>query len=52
MLNGKKINGVKKGTTAIHYIFENVKLQKGKNRIEALAGKDDKVVKDQIEWSF
>lgn len=51
-LNGKKINGVKKGTTDVHYVFENVKLQKGKNRIEAVAGKEDKVVKDQIDWSF
>ncbi|WP_208603025.1 glycoside hydrolase family 2 protein [Pedobacter steynii] len=51
-LNGKKINGVKKGTTDVHYVFENVKLQKGKNHIEAVAGKEDKVVKDQIDWSF
>lgn len=50
MLNGKKINGVKKGTTNVHYIFENVKLQKGKNKLEAVAGKTR--LKDQVEWNL
>lgn len=50
MLNGKKIGGVKKGTTNVHYIFENVKLQKGKNKLEAVAGKTR--LKDQVDWNL
>jgi beta-galactosidase len=50
MVNGKKVTGVKKGATAVHYIFEKVKLQKGSNSIEAIANK--KEIRDRVEWSL
>lgn len=50
MVNGKKITGVKKGNTSVHFIFENVKLQKGKNKVEAVAGKTK--LKDQVDWNL
>lgn len=49
-VNGKKISGAKKGTTAVHYVFEKVKLQKGNNSIEAIANK--KEIRDRVEWSL
>jgi len=50
MVNGKKVTGVKKGTTSVHYVFEKVKLQKGKNNIEAIAGKKETM--DRMEWNL
>lgn len=50
MVNGKKITGAKKGNTAVHYVFEKVKLQKGKNNIEAITNK--KEISDRVEWSL
>lgn len=50
MVNGKKITGVKKGTTSVHYIFENVRLQKGKNKVEAIASKNN--LRDQVDWNL
>ncbi|WP_316842302.1 glycoside hydrolase family 2 protein [Pedobacter gandavensis] len=52
LVNGKKISGVKTGNTKVHYIFENVKLQKGKNQVEALAGKTASELKDHVEWTL
>ncbi len=51
-LNGQELTGVKQGATKVHFIFENVKLQQGKNSIKAVAYKDGKVFDDQIEWTF
>ena len=51
-LNDKKLTGVKKGYTDIHYIFENVELQQGKNVLKAVAEKDGKTFEDTIEWNF
>lgn len=51
-LNDKKLTGVKKGYTDIHYIFENVELQQGKNILKAVAQKDGKTYEDTIEWNF
>lgn len=52
MVNGKQISGVKKGTTSVHYVFEKVKLQKGKNRVEAVAGKGTPELKDRVDWTL
>lgn len=51
-LNDKKLTGVKKGYTDIHYIFENVELQQGKNVLKAVAAKGGKTYEDTIEWNF
>ncbi|MBC8984745.1 hypothetical protein H9X96_03030 [Pedobacter sp. N36a] len=40
----------KKGTTKVHYIFEDVKLQKGKNKVAVVAGKTN--LKDPVDWNL
>ncbi|MCX2451861.1 beta-galactosidase [Pedobacter sp. PLR] len=52
IVNGRKINGLKMGNTNVHYIFENVKLQKGKNGVEVVVGKAGAELKDQLEWDL
>jgi beta-galactosidase len=51
-LNGKELSGVKMGTTKVHYIFENVMLQKGLNSIKAEVKIDGKTIVDEIEWKY
>jgi len=51
-LNGIELTGVKQGTTDVHYVFENVKLQKGKNIIKTTVAKYGKTYNDEIEWIF
>ncbi|WP_369048899.1 glycoside hydrolase family 2 TIM barrel-domain containing protein [Tenacibaculum sp. UWU-22] len=51
-LNDQKLPRPKKGTTDVHYIFENVKLKKGENTIKAVVEKDGKTVQDTIKWNF
>ncbi|MBL7971609.1 MAG: DUF4982 domain-containing protein [Prolixibacteraceae bacterium] len=51
-LNGKELTGAKQGTTKVHFIFENVKLQQGKNTVKAVACKDGKSFEDQLDWTF
>lgn len=51
-LNDRKIAGAKRGYTDIHYIFENVELQQGKNTVKTVVAKDGKNFEDQIEWNF
>jgi len=40
------------GTTAVHYIFNDVQLQEGTNTIEARAKTKGKEYTDTIEWSY
>jgi beta-galactosidase len=51
-VNGEKITAVKQGATRVHYIFENVKLQKGLNKIKAVAYYNHKPMEDTVEWSL
>lgn len=52
-INGQTIKGAKIGQTNVHYIFENVKLKRGKNTVEAkVIQKDGKVLTDTIEWNY
>ncbi|MGE8430357.1 MAG: beta-galactosidase, partial [Sphingobacterium sp.] len=52
-VNGQLIKGAKIGQTNVHYIFENVKLKRGKNTVEAkVIQKDGKVLTDTIEWNY
>lgn len=52
-INGKEIKVYKKGTTDVHYIFENVKLNLGENKIVAtMKGKDGKMAQDAILWNY
>ncbi|WP_167020889.1 glycoside hydrolase family 2 protein [Chitinophaga sp. Cy-1792] len=49
-LNGKKLPAPKQGTTHVHYLFENVKLRKGKNVVVCTGLKDGKKYEDKVEW--
>lgn len=51
-VNGLEINDFKKGTTPVHYIFNNIKLNTGENVIEAKAVKDGKEYSDKIVWNY
>lgn len=47
-VNGVEATAFRKGTTAVHYIFENVRLKQGENVIEAKAGEQT----DVIRWNY
>lgn len=51
-VNGMEITGFEKGETAVHYIFNNVKLKTGENIIEVKAVKDGKEFSDKIKWHY
>ncbi|WP_315814131.1 glycoside hydrolase family 2 protein [Paraflavitalea speifideaquila] len=51
-LNGKTIDAVKQGTTAVHYIFDNVELQQGVNKVVVAAGGGERALKDTVEWTL
>jgi beta-galactosidase len=51
-VNGTEITVFEKGTTAVHYIFNNVKLNIGKNTIEAKVTKNGKEYTDKITWNY
>lgn len=52
-LNGKKLSGVRKGYTDVHYIFDSVTLSEGKNILKAVAvSKDGKEYTDEITWNY
>jgi beta-galactosidase len=51
-LNGKALPQPKQGTTAVHYIYENVKLKKGKNILNCSVVKDGKPYTDTVTWQL
>lgn len=51
-VNGKECKSFVKGTTAVHYIFENIRLRKGKNSIEAKAFNKGNTLTDSIVWFY
>lgn len=51
-LNGKELPNIRKGYTDIHYIFDKVTLNPGKNILKAVASKDGKTYEDTIEWNY
>lgn len=52
IVNGNEIKSFRKGTTDVHYIFENVELKEGNNTIEAKVSKNGQLYEDSIEWHF
>lgn len=51
-LNGKEQTQVKKGYTDVHYIFENIHLQKGENIIKTIVNYNQKQYEDTITWNY
>lgn len=52
VVNGIEVTAFKKGTTSVHYIFENVKLNQGENVIEARVDHQGETMKDVIRWNY
>lgn len=51
-VNNKVVKNYKKGSTDIHYIFENIKLKRGKNTIKAVINVDGKKFEDNVIWDY
>lgn len=52
VVNGKEFISYKKGTTDVHYIFDNIELQKGENTVEAIVSENGNSITDKIEWNY
>ena len=51
-VNGIEMTAFKMGTTAVHYIFENVELREGQNKIVVKASKNGIIHRDKIYWTY
>lgn len=51
-LNGKELQGIRQGYTEVHYIFDHVVLDNGKNILKAVAVKNGEEYMDEIEWNY
>lgn len=51
-LNGQELNGIRKGYTDVHYVFDEVTLNNGKNTLTAIVQYKGKEYKDEIEWNY
>lgn len=52
-VNGQEIKSYKKGTTDVHYIFEQVKLQQGANEVVArVRDADGNEIEDTVRWNY
>lgn len=52
LVNGQQQNKFRQGTTAVHYIFEDIQLQEGSNVIETKVSKGATSYKDTISWNY
>jgi len=51
-VNGNEITSYKMGTTSVHYIFENVRLQEGENHLLVKLDHQGKLYEDSITWNY
>ncbi|PXV69111.1 beta-galactosidase [Dysgonomonas alginatilytica] len=51
-VNGVEVKKYTKGTTDVHYIFENVELKEGVNNIEVKALSKGTIYEDKILWNY
>ncbi len=51
-VNGVEVKNYKKGTTHVHYIFENIELQEGANEIEVKDSYRGETYDDKIIWNY
>lgn len=52
ILNGQVLAGVRKGYTDVHYVFDEVLLQQGKNELKAVVAYRGQEYTDRIEWIY
>lgn len=48
-VNGKRQRLFEKGKTNVHYVFKDIKLKKGENKIVTSAGKKE-IISDKVTW--
>jgi beta-galactosidase len=51
-VNGMEIKDYSEGTTAVHYIFNSIKLIQGENIVEVKAAYGGKTYSDRIVWNY
>jgi beta-galactosidase len=51
-VNGVEYTGFTKGTTDVHYIFENIELKDGENIVEAKISHKGGILEDKIVWNY
>lgn len=51
-LNGRELDGVRKGYTDVHYIFDQVTLAEGRNVLRAVIVSEGKEYTDEIVWNY
>lgn len=51
-LNGKPLEGVRKGYTEVHYVFDKVTLSQGQNILKAVVNYQGKEYIDEIKWNY
>lgn len=51
-VNDVEIKNYKKGTTDVHYIFENAELKDGINEVRVMASSKGKLMEDKIVWNY
>lgn len=51
-INGRKISDPETGTTAVHFLFKNVSLKKGRNKINVQVKKGGKTYTDEVYWNL
>ena len=51
-LNNQELTGARKGYTDVHYIFDKVVLNDGKNMLKAVISYQGKEYSDEIEWNY
>ena len=51
-LNGQELEGVRKGYTDVHYVFDKVTLAEGCNVLKAVITSDGKEYTDEIVWNY
>ncbi|HJE47904.1 glycoside hydrolase family 2 TIM barrel-domain containing protein [Phocaeicola coprophilus] len=51
-LNSRELDGVRKGYTDVHYIFDQVTLAEGRNVLRAVIVSDGKEYTDEIVWNY
>lgn len=51
-VNGVEVKNYKKGTTNVHYIFDNIELKEGMNEIEVKASYKGETYDDKILWNY
>ncbi len=52
LVNGKEMISHTKGYTDVHYIFDDIELEEGKNTIEVKIEKDGTVYADKVLWNY